>query len=205
MLNTEFIAAPENNSRRLMIALHGLGDSRAGFRWLPEAMQMPSLNFLLVDAPDPYYGGFAWYDLQNPAPGIERSRQMIFELLDHLAEQGFPREQIVLCGFSQGCLLTIETGARYPHKLAGLVGISGYAAQPEQLVREFSPQALQQRFLITHGTLDPLLPIENVRKQVEILRAGGLQIEWHEFVKEHSIAGEPEVAVIRQFVRNSYV
>ena len=69
MLDTEFIAATEKSSRRLMIVLHGLGDSMEGYRWWPEAMQLPWLNYLLVNAPDPYYGGFAWYDLQDPGAG----------------------------------------------------------------------------------------------------------------------------------------
>ena len=36
-----------------MIVLHGLGDSMEGYRWLPEALQLPWLNYLLVNAPDP--------------------------------------------------------------------------------------------------------------------------------------------------------
>ena len=46
------VAAPDRNSRRLMILLHGLGDSMDGWRWFPEAMKLPWLNYLLVNAPD---------------------------------------------------------------------------------------------------------------------------------------------------------
>ena len=67
MLKTEFAPAMEKNSRRLLIALHGLGDSTAGYRWLPSALQLPGLNYLLVNAPDPYFGGFAWYDFSGDA------------------------------------------------------------------------------------------------------------------------------------------
>ena len=107
----------------------------------------------------------------------------------------------MLFGFSQGCLMTIEVGLRYPHLFAGLVGISGYVHQPERLLQELSPVALQQRFLITHGTDDPLIPFGPVREQVNRLIAAGIQIEWHEFAKAHTIAGEEELAVIRDFVR----
>ena len=97
-----------------------------------------------------------------------------------------------------------EMGLRYPHLLAGLVGISGYAHEPEKAVSELSPVAAEQRFLITHGTDDPLIPFSDVREQVNLLKSAGLHIEWHEFVKEHTIAGEAELAVIRRFVRESY-
>jgi phospholipase/carboxylesterase len=204
MLNTEFIAAPEANSRRLMIVLHGLGDSIEGYRWWPDAMQLSWLNYLLVNAPDPYYGGFAWYDLENPARGIERSRQLLFQLLDQLAARDFPAEQIVFSGFSQGCLMSIEIGARYRQRLAGIVGISGYVHEPEQLAKQLAPEAVRQRFLITHGTQDPLIPIAQVRPQIDVLKKAGLQIDWREFVKAHTIAGEEEMSVIRDFVRNSY-
>jgi phospholipase/carboxylesterase len=204
MLDTEFIAATQGTSRRLMIVLHGLGDSVEGYRWWPEAMQLPWLNYLLVNAPDPYYGGFAWYDLEEPARGIERSRLLLFQLLDQLAGKDFPAEKILFSGFSQGCLMAIEIGARHCHHLAGIVGISGYVYEPERLVKELAREAAGQRFLLTHGTQDPLIPIAQVRPQIDVLRRAGLQIEWREFVKGHTIAGEAEMSVVREFVRKRY-
>jgi phospholipase/carboxylesterase len=176
----------------------------AGYRWLPEAMQLPWLNYLLVNAPDAYYGGFSWYDLENAASGIERSRLLLFQLLDELPGKGFPADQIIFSGFSQGGLLSMEIGARYPHHLAGIVVLSGYVHDPERLVKELAPEAVGQRFLVTHGTQDPLIPIAGVRPQIELLRKAGLQIEWHEFEKVHTIAGEAEISVVRDFVQKSY-
>jgi phospholipase/carboxylesterase len=200
MLTTELIPAVQTDSRRLMVVLHGLGDSMDGYRWLPEAMRLAALNYLLVNAPDEYYGGWSWYDLPgDAAPGVLRSRKLLFELLDSLRERGFPTEQTLLFGFSQGCLMTLETGLRYPHRLAGLIGVSGYVHEPERLLREMPPVAAQQRVLLTHGTYDPLIPISRTRAQAQLLRDAGLQIEWREFAKEHTIAGEAELAVIRAF------
>ena len=101
--------------------------------------------------------------------------------------------------------MAIEIGARYPHRLAGIVGVSGYVHQPERLARELSPQARQQRFLITHGTDDPLIPIGQARPQMDLLRKAGLRIDWREFAKQHTIEGEVELSVVRDFVQNSYV
>lgn len=205
MLDTDLLRAPDAGSRRLLIALHGLGDSMEGYRWLPSTLDLPWLNYLLVNAPDDYYGGFSWYDIYGEArPGIERSRALLFELLDSLPKRGFPVDETVLFGFSQGCCLTLEVGVRYPQKLAGLVGISGYAHDPEALLREMSPVAKEQRFLVTHGTQDPLLPVEPVRGQMRRLRAGGLNLEWHEFVKPHTIEGDAEIGLIRSFVTRCF-
>jgi phospholipase/carboxylesterase len=205
MLEHEFIAAEEKKSRALWIMLHGLGDSIEGYRWLPEAMRLPWMNYLLVNAPDEYYGGYSWFDFGGDiAPGVRRSRELLFQLLDAQRTNGFPPEQITFGGFSQGCLMSLEVGLRYPHRLAGIVGISGYVCEPEKLIKEMSPIAGQQRLLITHGTQDPLLRFSEVQKQINILKAAGLNLEFHEFVKAHTIAGEVELEVIRKFVRAGY-
>jgi phospholipase/carboxylesterase len=201
MLEHELVPARVRESRHLMVVLHGLGDSREGYRWLPKALDVPAMNFLLVDAPDEYYGGFSWYDFAgDPAPGVRRSREMLFELLYAQRAGGFPTEQTQLFGFSQGCLMTLEVGARYPHRLAGLVGVSGYPHAPAQLVQELSRVAREQRFLLTHGTLDPMIRVELVRPAIAQLQAAGLHIEWHEFAKAHTIAERGEVELIRRFV-----
>jgi len=205
MLDTDLIPSREAGSPRLMIALHGLGDSMEGYRWLPSVLDLPWLNYLLVNAPDDYYGGYAWYDIYgNAEPGIARSRSLLFALLDGLDARGFTAAETILFGFSQGCLLTLEVGVRYPKLLAGLIGISGYAHKPETLLQEMSPVAKSQRFLVTHGTQDPLLPIEPVRGQMRRLRAAGLNLEWHEFVKPHTIAGDAEIQLIRSFVSRCF-
>ncbi len=206
MLVTDFIPAKEKESRRLMIVLHGLGDSMEGYRWTPEALQIPWLNYLLVNAPDGYYGGFSWYDFaKSPEPGIKRSRELLFKLLDDLRGKNFPTNETILFGFSQGSLMTIEVGLRYPHLLAGLIGVSGYAHEPEELLKELSPVAKQQRFLITHGTQDTLVPFAEVKKQIKVLQAGGVQMDWREFHKAHTIAGEEEISAIRQFIRSGRI
>jgi len=113
-------------------------------------------------------------------------------------------DQITLGGFSQGCLMSLETGLHYPHRLAGIVGISGWVFEIEKLIRDLTPVAKSQRLLVTHGHYDPLLPFTEAQKQVRQLKAAGLNVAWHEFPKEHTIHGEEEIAVIREFVRAGY-
>lgn len=190
--------------------LHGLGDSVEGYRWMPEAFGLPWMNYLLVNAPDEYYGGFSWFEFTDDGdpevmrPGVERSRKLLYELLDAQREAGFASDQTILGGFSQGCLMAIDVGARYPHPLAGVVGISGYVCEPDRLITELSPLGRAQKFLVTHGTFDPLLPISATRQQIEKLKLAGMNIQWHEFRKEHTIAGQPEIELIRDFVADCF-
>lgn len=209
-LDSILIPAEDPKSRRLWIMLHGLGDSVEGYRWLPGTFRLPWMNYLLVNAPDDYYGGFSWFEFDDHGtadvmrPGVERSRALLFQLLEAQRAAGFPTEETILGGFSQGCLMSLDAAARYPHRLAGVVGISGYVCEPEKLVRELSPVAKQQRFLVTHGTYDPLLPLTETRAQIELLQRIGLDIRWHEFRKEHTIAGQAEIDLIRDFVVGCY-
>ena len=66
------------------------------------------------------------------------------------------------------------------------------------------PVAKEQRFLITHGTQDPLIPCDKDRQQMEGLRLAGIRLDWREFDKAHTIAGEVELKVIRDFVMSCY-
>lgn len=202
MLTTDLVPAEDGSHNRLVIVLHGLGDSMEGWRFFPEELRLPWLNTLLVNAPDPYYGGFAWYDYFGAQkPGITRSRKALHELLDSLPEFGFSHDRTVLLGFSQGCVMTLDAGLRYPKRLAGLVGISGYAFEPEQLLAELSPVAREQRVLVTHGTRDPVIPIEASREAIGKLTQGGLGITWEEFNKVHTVDPIRELGVLRDFIR----
>jgi phospholipase/carboxylesterase len=206
MLHSELISAADKNSRRLMVMLHGLGDSIAGYQWLPEAMNLPWLNFLLVNAPDEYFGGWSWFDYPDDyVPRVLRSRKLLFELLDDLRAKNFPAQQMTLGGFSQGCVMAVDVGLHYPHKFAGIVGISGWVFEMEKTVKELPPVALQQRFLITHGASDPIVPVQITRAQIPLLKSAGLDVEWREFPKAHTIHGEEEISVIRNFVRAGYL
>jgi phospholipase/carboxylesterase len=204
-LHTELVPATDTASRDLLVVLHGLGDSLEGYRWLAPTLGFPWLNCLLVNAPDDYFGGYSWYDFQgDAAPGIVRSRKLLTELLDGLPAQGFDHGRTALFGFSQGCLMTLETGLRYPHRLAALIGVSGYVSDLEKLVADLPPAVKGQSILVTHGLHDPLIPCGPAREQMNRLRiAGGLDLTWREFAKDHTIVPE-EVMLIRQFLTAAF-
>lgn len=187
------------------MVLHGLGDTHEGWSWLPEALRLPWLNYCLVDAPDAYFGGFSWYDFAGDSgAGIRRSRELLHALLKERASQGWAPAETGLLGFSQGCLMALDAGLRFSPPLRAIVGISGYVWEPEVLAREMIPPAGRPPVLMTHGTRDPLLPIAAVRRQVAALNAAGAGVEWREFDKVHTVAGEPELELIRAFLARAF-
>ena len=203
-LRSIYLPARENGPKRLLIVLHGLGDSYEGYRFLPDFLKIPGLNYLLVNAPSAYFTGYSWFDIYGDLePGVVRSRKILFRALEELEQQGWTSEQIGLFGFSQGCLMALDLACRYPKKFGCVVGVSGFVAFQQEYPEAFSPVARNQKILVTHGTEDPLLPLVPTRQSIEALKGMGLNITWQEYPKEHTIDPEEEIVDIRYFVRKN--
>lgn len=202
-----FPAKTPGPREKLMVVFHGLGDSLHGFTWMPQELRLDSLAYLLVNAPDDYYGGFSWFDFtgggadMGPAiAGIKRSRALIQKLLGELESQGLAAEDIFLFGFSQGCLMALDAGLRYGKLLGGIVGVSGWLAFQEEYPAAFSPVARDQEFLVTHGLRDPLLPFRTTEAQAAFLKAQGIKVTFQRYDKDHTILPE-ELRDIRAWLQ----
>ena len=187
--------------------LDGRGDSPAGYFGFRNDLGLASVPTLLLQAPDPYFTGFSWYDLPpDQGPGIRRSRELLAVAFDRLATFGQRADRTFLLGFSQGCLMTLEFGARHPERLAGYVGISGYAYDPDALLREASPAARAAAhsgdWIVTHGTEDDVLDVVRTRAQMETLNAGAFPIDYREYRKAHAIDPVRELPDLRAWFAN---
>ena len=192
------------SSKKLLIVLHGLGDSMEGYRFLPDFLGFRDLNYLLVNAPDAYFTGHSWFDLDgNIGPGVQRSRVMLTQTLDGLLEKGWLPGNIGLFGFSQGALMSLDVGLRYRERLASIIAISGFVYDVEKLPAELGPRAPEVPILVTHGTFDPLLPLSVTKAQITEMRKFGLNIRWEEYPKEHTIDPVKEAGDIRDFLRKT--
>ncbi len=205
-LNAVFLPAKDlaNPTNKLMIVLHGLGDSSDGYAWLPSQMGRSDISYLLLNAPDPYISGFSWFDIyENPAPGIIRSRELLFKIVQELEQQNWKTENMCLFGFSQGCFMVLDLALRFPKIFSAIVGISGFIRSTEDYSKVFSPFAKEQKFFVTHGTQDPVLPLPATKKQIQELQALGINIKWKEYEKVHTIDPYQELQDIREFLRTS--
>ena len=200
-LNHTFIPA-KVPSKKLMIILHGRGDSSNGFMFLPPYLNIDDMNYILFDAPYDYFGGFSWYDLPpNQLQGIAYSSGLLAETLDILFEEDYTPEESFLFGFSQGSLLTFEFGARYEKVLAGYIAVSGYIYDAQNLLKEMNPNVKTSNWLCTHGTYDDVLPYHTSKAQVETLQNGGFDIEFKSYEKAHTI-DEAELQMLAQWIKS---
>jgi phospholipase/carboxylesterase len=191
---------------RWVMVLHGLGDSKEGWKPVADYLALPVTGWIFVQAPDCYYDGWSWFDLRLPDPlpdytQVLRSRTRLRELLTHLeATRGIACENLTLMGFSQGCLMTMEVGLTHERPFAGLVGISGWVANIEAYPGAFGTAADQQRIFMTHGTADQVIPIAVTRPQARRLQGLGLDLTWREYAKAHGLDTESELGEIRDFI-----
>lgn len=206
MITTElfkhkFIPA-KKKSDKLMIVLHGRGDSIRPFYAFDSELNIPEMNYLLLNAPRKFMDGYTWYgEPPFQRQGVLKIREKLFDLLNDLENQGWKSENIFLFGFSQGCLISADVGLNYPKKLAGIVGISGYFNFYPRWRLNLAPEAQKTPWLFTHGIKDDVLPLDETKFGVEKLKDAGLKVEWVEFDKDHSLL-EEEYPVIRRWVRD---
>lgn len=184
-----------------MIVLHGRGDSIRPFSEFDRELRLPDMNFLLLNAPRKFMGGWTWYgEPPFQKEGVLRIREKMFEVLADLQEQGWKSENIFLFGFSQGCLVSADVAMHFPKKLGGVIGISGYFHFFPRWKRDLAPGARKTPWLLTHGRQDDVLKIEETRFGVQKLRSAGLRVNWVELDKEHVLL-ESEYPVIRTWIR----
>jgi phospholipase/carboxylesterase len=192
-----------------LVFLHGLGDSPAGWSFLPQALELPWLEIILVQAPIPYGPGWAWYELDpslrptsNTRTDILKSSGLLESLLGKL---GHPTESVVLGGFSQGSVMALETGLRSELPLAGLLCISGYVPLLADFPAGFGSRALERRILCTHGTWDQVIPHAFSQSQAQALAAMDVRIEMETFDKPHGLDEEEELPRIQAWLTETFL
>jgi phospholipase/carboxylesterase len=205
MIRTElfkhkFIPA-RKKSDKLMIVLHGRGDSIRPFYSFDDELNIPEMNYLLLNAPRKFLDGYSWYgEPPYQKDGVLKIREKLFDLLNDLENQGWKSQNIFLFGFSQGCLISADLGLHYPKRLGGVVGISGYFHFFPRWKNGLSLQAAKTPWLFTHGHQDDVLPLDETKFGVEQLKEAGIKVKWVEMDKEH-VLEEKEYPIIRKWIR----
>ena len=198
-----------------VIWLHGLGADGHDFASLVPELDLsgcPPIRFVFPHAPSmpvTVNGGYvmpAWYDILGPnlisqqdAAGIQASERAIVALIAHEVARGIPAEHIVLAGFSQGCAMALHTGLRLPHRLAGIMALSGYLPLVDRLAAERHPANAQTPVFMAHGTQDPVVVIARGEASRDALATLGQPVQWHSYPMPHSLHPR-EIADISAFL-----
>ncbi|MGR8998525.1 MAG: alpha/beta hydrolase [Gammaproteobacteria bacterium] len=210
---------PKSAHKYSVIWLHGLGADGHDFESITHELHLnaePGIHFIFPNAPvQPVTinGGMkmrAWYDILEPSlelkvdiAGIYQSAKLISQLIDQEMNKGIPSEQILLAGFSQGGVIALHTGLRYPCKLAGIIALSTYLPTLEKLKTERSSVNNATPIFMAHGILDSVVAIESGNAAFNALHALGYNVEWHDYLMGHSVCIE-EIGHISTFINGIF-
>lgn len=177
---------------RGVVALHGRGGSGADILSLLDAAALPD-----VAAVAPEAAGHSWWPTSflapaaTTAPFLARGLAAAGEAIAALEQQGIPRGNIWLMGFSQGACLALEAFARLGEGLAGVMSFSGGLIGTADAGDDPDPALhghIRKRFdypgrrdgarvwLSVHAR-DPHIPLRRVQETADALAQMGAQVE----------------------------
>lgn len=140
----------------------------------------------------PGWPGHHWYVVPRvgyPDPATFRAAYgHLAAFHDELWERtGVGPERTVLGGFSMGSVMSyaLGLGADRPAP-AGILAFSGFVPTVEGWQPDLAGRAGLPVF-IAHGRRDPVISVEFARAANDLLRRGGLEVEYHESDAVHQI------------------
>ena len=190
-LNVKEKMPTSGSVKKVVIFLHGYGADGADLFSLsdPLSEQLPDCFFASPDAPrrcgaSPF--GFEWF----PIPDIDgstipdmmqalaSSEKLIIKLIDGYKERfSIKYSDIVLLGFSQGCMISLNIGLRQLNNIGGVVGISGRLLMPETLVEKKKDR--YPPIILIHGDADEVVPISSMYDAKKVLNKINLNFSTH--------------------------
>jgi phospholipase/carboxylesterase len=199
-----------------VIVLHGLGADGTDFLPMCDELDLSAIGpvrYVMPRAPvrpvtiNNGYRMRAWYDIlgadlarREDEAGLRESVRQVHALLDREAERGVPAGRTVLAGFSQGCAITLLAGLRYPRRLAGLAGLSGYLPLTDTTAAERHGANADVPVFLAHGRNDPTVSLARGSAARDTLQQLGHPVEWHDYPMEHSVCLE-EVQALNRWLR----
>lgn len=191
-----------------VILLHGFGAPGDDLVDLARYLELPA-RFVFPEAPLELSGMYgdarAWWhldlarlelELRSGSPhdrsaelpdGLPAARQQVSRLVDQLAARfATTDDRIVLGGFSQGAMLSLDVALHRDQRLAGIVLMSGTLIAESEWAPRMAKLAGVPVFQ-SHGRADALLPFSVAESLRDKMKTVGALVEWHPFVGGHEI------------------
>jgi len=179
----------------LLLMLHGYGSNEEDL--FSFANELPD-ELLIISARAPLaidFGGFAWYTIHfeendkkfSDIPEAIKARNLIVKFIDELQETyHFNPSKSFLMGFSQGTILSYSVALSHPEKINNIIALSGYINN-ELINKKIEPNYENLNFFCSHGSVDPVIPIEWARKITPYLQELNISHQYKEYYAGHGI------------------
>ena len=122
-------------------------------------------------------------------------------LLKKVSEQGFDYSSIIIMGFSQGAAMALDVMLNIEHRVRAVICLSGFLMN-EGEIQSQKNSAKTTPVFAAHGRYDPILPFEQTKRSLQVLKDAGFDLTWREYQMEHEIVPE-EVDAIQDFLSST--
>jgi phospholipase/carboxylesterase len=187
-----------------LVLLHGRGADEHDLFPLLDALD-PERRLLGMTLRGPLSlapGGAHWYALGGiPTPDPSTFWPTFETASTFLDDFPAPLERVVLGGFSQGAVMSwaLALGRGHERRPAAIVAMSGFMPRVEGLELDTSELG-GYPIWVSHGSVDPIIPVEFGREAASIAQAAGAAVTWRETPVPHTI--DPRLLPeLREFVR----
>ena len=189
----------ETKPKNAVILCHGYGGDGKDISILASywKFHLPDTIFICPNAPEKCAAspsGFQWFDLMDQTPDQILSKSIIAEirlnkLIDEVKEKNdLSANEIVLGGFSQGCMISLQTGIKRKDKINSIVGFSGKIINTEHLSKNIISRP---NVLLMHGDKDQVVTIDGLLEAKDFFYKNNYSIETKIFKNcEHRIPTE---------------
>ena len=182
-----------------VILCHGYGGdgkdiSILGNYW---RAHLPDTIFICPDAPEKCVAspsGFQWFDLIDQTPEQVLSKALVSEsklnkLIDEVKNKNeLLANQIIIGGFSQGCMISLQTGIKRKDTINSIVGYSGRIIDKNHLEKNI---VSKPNIILMHGDLDQIVPVNSLLEAKDFFNKNNYKIETQIFKNcEHRIPSE---------------
>ena len=186
VLNSKIIESEKKDKiKNAIILLHGYGGDGAdissiAFTWkrfidntiflCPDGHQVCKLNPT----------GFQWFDLSIDDPDyviteVKKAEKILIEYIEQIKESyNIDNSQIILAGFSQGCMMSINLGLICSQSFRSVIGFSGKIIDKEDLQKRIISNT---DMLLFHGDADEVVPSSNLLEAKDFLERNKIKVE----------------------------
>ena len=185
--------------KNAIILCHGYGGDGKDISLLANYWKthLPNTIFICPDAPEQCSvnaKGFQWFDLTNEDVDQILSKSIAAEIklnkfIDEVKEKNnLNSDQIGIVGFSQGCMIGLQTGIKRKDKIKCIIGYSGKIINTKHLEQNINSRP---EIILMHGEEDKVVPISFLLEAKEFFNKNQYKIETKIFKNcEHRIPSE---------------
>ena len=174
----------KNKPKNAVILCHGYGGDGNDISVLANYWRahLPDTIFICPDAPEKCAAsptGFQWFDLMDQAPEQVLAKSLVAEsklnkLIDEVKEKNnLKANKIIISGFSQGCMLTLQTGIKRKDRINSIIGYSGRIIDIDHLSKNINSKP---NIFLMHGDIDQIVTVESLLEAKDFFKKNNYEI-----------------------------